>query len=49
MLARRNVNTKANTIINNSLINTRNNINSRELNKFTNQFLHPTYEQNLVG
>ena len=45
MLVRRKDDTKANTIINNSLRNTRNNINSRELNKF--QTMHKLVESKL--
>ena len=45
MLVRRKDDTKANTIINNNLKNTRNNINSRELNKF--QTMHKLVESNL--
>ena len=45
MLVRRKDDTKANTIINNNLKNTRNNINSRELNKF--QTMHKLVESKL--
>ena len=45
MLVRRKDDTKANTIVDNSLKNTRNNINSRELNKF--QTMHKLVESKL--